>query len=231
MVPPLPREPSVGARQLPESAATDLRMRASFLNHKKMIEEALLRLVDLALERDRIEHEICNLQIAARARLDLIEGQAERHAMEAALGTFDTRLGVTDLAKLCLQYSAEPMTAGQVKTFIMLFGHEAGLRASLLQEVHTTLLRLSKDVVSAGKNQSGYKSFRLLTIAEKARNAGVADEPAKREESKLGKKIHSRLRRSAWYDTLTELLKASKVRGRRPASTLDVGEDQPSELN
>lgn len=199
------------------------------MNHKKIVEEALLRLVTLALERDRIEHEICNLQVTARRQLDLMEDQAERHVMEAALGMFGTRLGVTDMTKLCLQFAAEPMTAGQVRNFIMLFGHEARSRSSLVQEVHTTLLRLSKDVVSVGKNEGGFKTFRLLTMAERAINSGVAEEAARREESKLWEKIRFRLLRNAWFDTLTELLKASKARGRRSGSRLQVGESQPSQ--
>lgn len=201
------------------------------MNHKKIVEEALLRLVTLALDRDRIEHEICNLQFTARRQLDLIEGQAERQVMEAALGMFDTRLGVTDLTKLCLQFSAEPMTAGQVRNFIMLFGHEAGSRSSLVQEVHTTLLRLSKDVVSAGKDEGGFKTFRLLTMAERAIDSGVAEEAAKTEESKLGRKIRSLLLRSPFYGTITELLAASKVRGRRSGRTLQLDDGQPSELS
>jgi len=189
------------------------------LNRKKMVEDALMRIVDLSLERDEIEREICNLQVASRAHLELMEDEAERQAMEAALGTFDTRLGITDLTKLCLQFSSEPMTAGQVKNFILLFGHKAGSHSSLLQEVHTTLLRLSKDVVSAGKNESGYKAFRLLTNAEKARNAGVPHEVAEKAASRLEKRIHSRLLRSAWYHTLAEVLKASKGRQRIPLAS------------
>jgi hypothetical protein len=178
-----------------------------------MVEDAVLRLLDLSLERDQIEHEICNLQVAARAHLEFVEGEAEHQAMEAALGMFDTRLGITDLVKLCLQFSAEPMTAGQVKNFIMLFGHEAGSHSSLLQEVHTTLLRLKKDVDS-GTNESGFKDFRLLTIAERTRNSGVPDETAKRAASKIDKKIRSRLLGNAWYRIVAELLKASKGRRR-----------------
>ena len=69
-------------------------------------------------------------------------------------------------------------------------------------------------MVSAGKNEGGFKTFRLLTMAERARDSGVADEAAKEAASKMERKIRFLSRRNAWYGRLTELLKASKARQR-----------------
>ncbi|HWH59985.1 MAG TPA: hypothetical protein VN682_20315 [Terriglobales bacterium] len=97
-------------------------MGAAILNHKQIVEDILFRLATLAMQRDSIEHEICNLQAACHSHVDLIDNEADRHVMKAALGMFDTRIHLVDLIKLCLQFAKKPMTpargAAEIPAFI-----------------------------------------------------------------------------------------------------------------
>lgn len=172
------------------------------MDHKKIIEDALPQLLDLAMERDRIEHEMGKLHLAARAHLNLIDNKAEREALKAMLDNYRVRIGLTDLIKLCLNLAERPMTPAEIRNFIVSFGSEASTQANLLQSVNTTLTRLKGDVVKEVTNESGDRAFRLLTIAERLVNEGVEPNAAK----KAGKEVQSKVDAVASESWLQKLM-------------------------
>jgi hypothetical protein len=179
------------------------------MDHRKIIDESLWQLMSLAEERDRIEHQMGKLHLAARAHLNLLENKAEREALKAALDTYRVRIGLSDLVKLCLYLADKPMTPVEIRNFILNFGSESSTQPNLLQSVHTILTRLKGEVVKEEINDDGDKAFRLLTIAERIVKTGVDASAA----NKAGKEVENKfdLKGSGWYQNMMDTLDATVI--------------------
>ena len=174
------------------------------MDHRKIIDESLSQLMSMAEERDRIEHQMGQLHLAARAHLNLLENKAEREALKVMLDNYRVRIGISDLVKLCLYLSDKPITPVEIRNFILNFGSEASTQPNLLQSVHMILSRFKGEVVKEETNEDGDKAFRLLTIAERIVKTGVDVSAAK----KAGKEVENKFDPggSAWYQNLMDVL-------------------------
>lgn len=188
------------------------------MNHRKIIDESLSQLMSLAEERDRIEHQMGKLHLAARAHLNLIEDKAEREALRVMLDNYRVRIGIADLIKLCLYLSDRPMTPVEIRNFIVNFGSEASTQPNLLQAIHTILGRFKGELVKE-EVEDGEKAFRLLTIAERISKTGVDANAAK----KAGKEVENKFdpaSSSGWYQHMLEMLGGAT---NMPSPAFEVG--------
>jgi|SRR5579864_8157689 len=158
---------------------------------KTMIEQTLSQLMDLAIERDRIEHKMGKLHLAARGLLNLVDDKAQREGFKAMLDNYRVRIGLTDLIRLCLTMFDKAMTPVEIRNFIVNFGSEASQQQNLLQSVHTIVKRMEGDLVKEDVNEDGEKAYRLMSVGERMMRIGIEPKDAKKVGDQIENKFDS----------------------------------------
>jgi hypothetical protein len=156
------------------------------MDAKKSIEESLDLLKQLAAERDKVEHRMGQLHLAVRGLSNLISDKAERIGYQAVLDRYKVRTGLTDLIQLALRTFDKPLTAKEIRAFIINYGSEASTQQNLLQSIYTLLKRMvDNHEAIVVENEDGDKAFRRATLTERIAHIGVMPDAAKRVGHRL----------------------------------------------
>jgi len=196
------------------------------MDHTKMIESSLSQLMDLAAERDRIEHKMGKLHLAVRGLLNLVDDKAQREGFKAMLDNFKVRIGLTDLIRLCLTMSEKPMTPVEIRNFIINFGSDASTQQNLLQSVHTIVKRMAGDLVKEDVNEDGEKAYRLMSVGERMMRIGIEPKDAKKVGDQIENKFDSNKAWSEAFKDVDWLNHTLGVLGADRGSTLEILTDE-----
>jgi hypothetical protein len=135
--------------------------------NERIITENLDKLQKLAGERDAIESHMGRLHLAVRSLCPLVEDRIQREAYMAMVDKYRVRIGLTDLIHRCFDMFDGPLTANEIRAFIINYGSDHSLQPNLLQSIYTTLTRLRKANEIKVVKKQGEKAFKKISLGER----------------------------------------------------------------
>jgi hypothetical protein len=148
-------------------------------NNEKIITENLDKLQKLAGERDAIESHMGRLHLAVRSLCPLVEDRIQREAYMAMVDKYRVRIGLTDLIHRCFDMFDGPLTANEIRAFIINYGSDHILQPNLLQSIYTTLTRLRKANEIKVVKKQGEKAFKKISLGERLAQKTTKKDAAK----------------------------------------------------
>jgi len=136
-------------------------------NNEKIIVENLDKLQQLAGERDAIESHMGRLHLAVRSLCPLVDDKIRREAYMAMVDKYRVRIGLTDLIHRCFDMFDGPLTANEIRAFVINYGSDHSLQPNLLQSIYTTLTRLRKTKEIRTVKKQGERAFKKISLGER----------------------------------------------------------------